>query len=502
MEFLDRAFEAFKKAGDADGAVAVAEYPLPTGAGILAGAGELIGRALALVPPDSLAAGRLLVRNGWDLGRREGDYHGAQQAFNQALVIAMRQGDINLEMDALAAAAEVDLFHLYCQESLEKNLRAIELARQADDPRVLVQAHQRATLAMTIIGDLEGARLHASAALVPAEELRDGFWLDSAHWGMQFVYRLEGDWPAARELGEASPAASMDLRSLADRVMLEYEVGDFSRGEAYLEQLLENHRDIRPAPNTAYLMPAIVIPLAARINGSVQGLEVARATAAAILSSKSATPLVSTGARAGLGLLSVLQGDVAAAQEQHTALLSQRGTMLQTGVATIDRVLGLLAHTMGNRDQAIEHFEDAQAFCRKAGVRPELAWACHDHAEVLLERNGPGDHARAVTMLEEALSISRALEMPPLHQRVIRLQERAESQPAKDPAYPGGLTRREVEVLCQIAAGRSNREIASELVVTARTVERHVTNIYRKINARNKADATAYAFRQGLCAFR
>jgi DNA-binding CsgD family transcriptional regulator len=502
MDFLDRAFEAFKQAGDADRAIAVAEYPLPTSAGILTGAGELLSRALALVPPDSLAAGRLLVRNGWDLGRRKGDYHSAQQAFNHALAIAMRQGDINLEMDALAAAAEVDLFHLYCQESLTKNLRALELARQADDLRVLVQAHQRATLAMTIIGDLEGARLHAAAALAPAEKLRDGFWLDSAHWGMQFVYRLEGNWPAAREIGEASPTASTDLRSLADRVLIEYELGDFSLGEACLEQLLEDHRGIRPAPNTAYLMPAMVIPLAARINGGVQGLDVARATAEAILSSISATPLVITSARAGLGILAVLQGDVVAAQEQYAALLSQRGTMLQTGVATIDRVLGLLAHATGNLDQAMEHFEDALTFCRKAGVRPELAWACHDYTEALLERNGPGDHARALTLLEETLNISGALEMQPLYQRVTRLQERAASRPARGPAYPGGLTAREVEVLRLIATGKSNREIALELVVTARTVERHVTNIYRKINARNKADATTYALREGLCAFR
>jgi DNA-binding CsgD family transcriptional regulator len=249
-------------------------------------------------------------------------------------------------------------------------------------------------------------------------------------------------------------------------------------------------------------MPAMVIPLAARINGGVQGLDVARATAEAILSSISATPLVITGARAGLGLLAVLQGDVVAAQEQYAALLSQRGTMLQTGVATIDRVLGLLAHATGNLDQAMEHFEDALTFCRKAGVRPELAWACHDYTEALLERNGPGDHARALTLLEETLNISGALEMQPLYQRVTRLQERAASRPARGPAYPGGLTAREVEVLRLIATGKSNREIALELVVTARTVERHVTNIYRKINARNKADATTYALREGLCAFR
>jgi DNA-binding CsgD family transcriptional regulator len=502
MDNLDQAFDAFKRAGDTDQAVAVAEYPLPTGAGILAGAGELLSRALALVPPDSLAAGRLLVRNGWDLGRRKGDYQGAQQAFHQALVIALCQGDTNLEMDALAAAAEVDLFHLCCRESLAKNLRAIDLARQADDFRVLVQAHQRATLAMTIIGDLEGARFHASAALAPAEKLRVGFWLDSAHWGMQFVYRLEGNWLAARKMGESSPTVSMDLRSLADRMLLEYELGDFSRGAAFLQRLLEDHRKIRPAPNTAYLMPAIVIPLAARIDSAVDGVDVAQATAEAILSSISATPLVITGARAGLAILAVWRGDVVRAQEQYTALLSQRGTMLQTGIAAIDRVLGLLAHTTGNLDQAMEHFEDSLAFCRKAGVRPELAWTCHDYTEALLERNGPGDHARALTLLEEALNISRTLEMQPLRQRVTGLRERTESPPSKRPAYPGGLTAREVEVLRLIANGKSNREIASELVVTARTVERHVTNIYRKINARNKADATAYALREGLCHFR
>ena len=49
-----------------------------------------------------------------------------------------------------------------------------------------------------------------------------------------------------------------------------------------------------------------------------------------------------------------------------------------------------------------------------------------------------------------------------------------------------------------VAAGRSNREIAAELSLSVRTVERHITNLYGKIDARNRADATAYAFRHGL----
>jgi pimeloyl-ACP methyl ester carboxylesterase len=61
-----------------------------------------------------------------------------------------------------------------------------------------------------------------------------------------------------------------------------------------------------------------------------------------------------------------------------------------------------------------------------------------------------------------------------------------------------GLTPREVQVLRLIAAGRSNREIAEDLVLSERTVARHVTNIYTKIEVHSKAEATAYAFRNDL----
>ncbi len=51
-----------------------------------------------------------------------------------------------------------------------------------------------------------------------------------------------------------------------------------------------------------------------------------------------------------------------------------------------DRVLGLLSQTTANLDQAAAHFDDALAFCRKAGYRPELAWTCCDYADTLLQR--------------------------------------------------------------------------------------------------------------------
>jgi pimeloyl-ACP methyl ester carboxylesterase/DNA-binding CsgD family transcriptional regulator len=69
---------------------------------------------------------------------------------------------------------------------------------------------------------------------------------------------------------------------------------------------------------------------------------------------------------------------------------------------------------------------------------------------------------------------------------------------ALEGTMPEHLTRREIEVLRLIASGRSNREIADELVLSVRTVERHITNLYGKISARGKADATAFALRSGV----
>ncbi len=101
-------------------------------------------------------------------------------------------------------------------------------------------------------------------------------------------------------------------------------------------------------------------------------------------------------------------------------------------------------------------------------------------------------------LLEEALAISTELGMRPLVERIVGLNDAIEAQPGKAPANPGGLTEREVEVLRLIAAGNSNRAIASDLVLSVRTVERHITNIYRKINARGRADATVYALDHDL----
>ncbi|MGB6579729.1 MAG: helix-turn-helix transcriptional regulator, partial [Streptosporangiaceae bacterium] len=66
------------------------------------------------------------------------------------------------------------------------------------------------------------------------------------------------------------------------------------------------------------------------------------------------------------------------------------------------------------------------------------------------------------------------------------------------PAWPAGLTDREVEVLRLIAAGHSNGAIAQALFISPNTVLHHVSSIFAKLGVANRAAAAAYATRRGL----
>lgn len=115
----------------------------------------------------------------------------------------------------------------------------------------------------------------------------------------------------------------------------------------------------------------------------------------------------------------------------------------------------------------------------------------------------------AAALCEGALALlaeSQQRELPALLFAPWDTRDNAGSRHAAEPERSGHgsaltvqfVTPREKQVLLLIAAGASNKEIALELRVSVRTVERHITNVYRKIGARGKADATAWVVRHHL----
>jgi ATP/maltotriose-dependent transcriptional regulator MalT len=300
----------------------------------------------------------------------------------------------------------------------------------------------------------------------------------------------------------AHAVASQDTSLLSERVLLEYQLGDFHQGEAFLKRLLEKALQVEVRPDLQNAYPALAIPWVARVTREFGWLDIAVALAQSILSSSLSDPLAVLCSRVGLGIMAVLQDDAAAAKKQYEALEAQRGFML--AAISTDHLLGLLAHAIGNLDKAGQHSEDALAFCRQAGCRPELAWTCHDYAETLLAevsfKPAPTleNRAKAVALLGEGLSIASELGIRPLMERVQALQEKAAEQPMLVPVFPAGLTQWEVEVLRLIANGKSNREIAQPLILSVKTVDRHVSNIFAKTGASNRTEASWYATRHQL----
>jgi DNA-binding NarL/FixJ family response regulator len=161
------------------------------------------------------------------------------------------------------------------------------------------------------------------------------------------------------------------------------------------------------------------------------------------------------------------------------------------------RYLGMLAATMKRWPDAERHFEAALEMNARQGARPWLAHTQHQYAAMLLARERPGDRERGLSLLDEALATSRALGMQTLAERAAALRGEVGSSSGR-PGYPAGLSRREVEVLRLVAAGKGNREIAERLFVSHNTVANHVRSILTKTNTANRTEAATFAVQHSL----
>ncbi len=417
---LTRAFDYYVESGDVARAVAIAEIPaaddMEQG---LTGASDLLGRAVELLPSDSLQAGQLLSTYGTFLGVNEARSEDARQALDRALVIARTEKNPHLEMRTLLGQYYLDFFWLKFEEAREKLLLALELAQRMQDHQTEAMCHFYAAVAALIAGNTAALKRSATSCLETAQKVRDKRRHSIGYRVAAVVYTTEGRWLDARESSlrglELSP---YDPVALVGRVYAEYCSGEFDEGRRYLDRLLEARTVSGSNQVLAWL--AFAVPLAERARGTQDLFEAAEEAARTILTSGSANPLYVTLARSGLALIAIQQKDVSGAADQY-AHLAEHAVL--NWLMPSSQLLGLLAHTIGRLDQAANHFEDALAFCRKTGFRPWLAWCCCDYAEALLERDGNPDGAKATALLDEALAISRELGMPPLMERVLARRE-------------------------------------------------------------------------------
>ena len=188
-------------------------------------------------------------------------------------------------------------------------------------------------------------------------------------------------------------------------------------------------------------------------------------------------------------------GDGLRAEQLYERLLAYEGRniVVSEGVASVGAAalyLGMLSAAARRLEDAERHFRDAIEFNGKMGGKPWMAHALFELAVLLLKQRRAGDRREASELLRKALGVARDTGMRRLQDRIERVQR---SHQRLSSERPDGLTRRECEVLLLVAEGRSTKEISERLVLSERTTARHITNIYAKIGARNRVEASAYA---------
>lgn len=264
-----------------------------------------------------------------------------------------------------------------------------------------------------------------------------------AHYQRAEVHRLRGEHPAAEEAyREASAQGWEPHPGLA---LLRLAQGKGKAAQAAIRRVLSEPRD---TGKRAGLLPAYVEILVAV--GDLQGAEEGCAELDSIAGWEEEPGALAALAAHSRGLVELTAGDpeaALAALRRAVELWQRFRTPYE--VARTRELIGLACRDLGDEDTARLELEAARETFARLGAVTDLA-----------RIEGPAGLGNAVDS--------------------------------------HGLSNRELEVLSMLCAGKTNREIAADLVLSVRTVDRHVSNLYAKLGVSSRAAATTYAHEHGL----
>ncbi len=484
IDALSRAHRMHEEAGDNARAVRTGFWVafILMNRGEMAQAGGWLGRCqrlLAEVPEDAAEHGYLLVPKGFRQAAIEGDYVGAHATGQRIVAVGRGTG----EPDLVAMGLNISGRALVRSGDVEEGMGHLDEAMVA-----VISGELSPPIAGTVYCSLIEACEEISE-IRRAHEWTGALtrWCDSQQGMVTFtgqclthrsaILRHRGDWPGAER--EALLACERFVGAADEQATgrARYQLGEVHRVRGEIAQAEDDYRrasewGYEPQPGLALLRLA-----QGRTKAAMAALERLMAERTGIVER---IPLLAAWVEVVLEAGSVGDAEKAVAELEEAADLFGTSALRAEAERARGRVLLASGHAhdgLGHLRAAYDGWRALDAPYEAARTRVLIGEACRslgdvDTADMELEA------ARAVFTVLGAVADLARLPM------------------AAAPAH--GLTAREHEVLRLVATGQTNQQIADELYLAVKTVDRHVSNILTKLRVSSRTGATAYAYEHGL----
>jgi ATP/maltotriose-dependent transcriptional regulator MalT len=366
---------------------------------------------------------------------------------------------------------------------------------------------------------MDKARLYTLRGLELARRYGVRHVLGWLYWNQGVMALGHGDWPASeshfkQSMQEAEATNNARLKAVALQALAElyFRQGDWHTAEQHFQAA------IQASINTEWYSSIMAL------YGHFLAVTGRRAAAKAQLERAVALPeLVGYSGHFYIPFLAEAYLHLGANEQASTYIqrIQALHGFMYYGVS-VDRILGEVAAIEGDWSRAEKAFEDGLELCRRAGNQPEEAAILHEQARMVLMRSNTDSLENRHSLLQDMYRLcDRAQELfltyhmrraadlvETLREGVRQLEHRQEEEPMSriiqehisHPDYLLNLhlTKRELEVLRLVAEGHTDREVADILTISPRTVNRHLSNVFVKLDVPGRAAAVAYAIRQGL----
>jgi DNA-binding NarL/FixJ family response regulator len=460
--------------------------------------------ALALLEnTDSAQVVRVLVDLATLLTLYMGEQAKGAAYAQQAMEMARRLEDRRLEaMVIRIVVGKLNMLGTDIPGTILSMEQALAIAEANDDPSEAAKCYFYLAGIYYCIGEIKRSHAVSLRWVEFIERSLQHYQLRNTYSWLALLYISQGVWAEAEQAIEraqlpvdhlSNPATVAFMHQV--RGFLAYQREDYLTAEQEFEAVMLNQRrDIGSLMLQAGLLGLAQVALGKREDAFAYIAKLQRLLTEQPTGTIPTAPILTC-----LALIAIAVGDQELAAELYPQLQTFRG---QYYWFLVDRVLGMIATIRRDWEMAEIHLAEAKATAQRENLRPELARTLLEQANLELAHGGPESVTQATKLLHDALAIFKELNMAQQIEQV-HSRLRSLSRPQKNPAtqsqsLPANLSGREAKVLQLVAKGKSNRQIALELGLSAKTVANHLTHIFNKTMCENRAAAAAFAILHGL----